>query len=305
MDKIIIALITLFISITFVSAQEKKKDTLDFPILKGAYLGQKPPGKTPEIFAAEIISFGQHEHGFVISPANDEAFYVKPSNNMSIMHLKRENDRWLAPEIAPFSGQFKDMCLRFSLDGKKIYFTSKRPIKGKTDFNIWIVEKKGETWKQPVSIGNSVNTNYNECNPSVAANGNLYFQYFTNNGLKSDIYYSPYKNGSSDKPEKLPPGINTEYNDAGPFIAPDESYLMFHSNRPGGYGYMDLYISFKNPDGSWGKAKNLGEAINTGLSESGAYVTPDNKYLFFSNYFGQRIGHIYWVDASLIDSLRK
>ena len=124
-----------------------------------------------------------------------------------------------------------------------------QPIEGNTDFNIWLVRKIDGEWSSPVSIGHPVNTEYNECNPSVTADGNMYFQYFTDSGLKSDIYFSPMKNGEYDTPAKLPDEINTEYNDAGPFIAPDESYLLFHSDRPGGYGYMDLYVCFRNPDG--------------------------------------------------------
>ncbi len=283
----------------FTFAQDK------FPVLKGTYVGQKPPGARPEIFAEGIISLGLHEFGFVISPNGNEAFYTRTSKNHIIMHLKRKNDRWTAPEIAPFSGRYKDNCPRFSIDGKKVYFTSKRPLRDGNDFNIWMVERIGDTWSQSVDIGRLVNSKYNECNPSISANGNLYFQYFESSGLKSDLYYSIYKNEKYEKPVKLPDGINTEYNDAGPFIAPDERYLLFQSNRPGGKGYMDLYISYKEKDGSWRTPKNLGDKVNTLLSESNPYITPDQKYLFYSNYFGRNKGYIYWVDFGVLDGLKK
>ncbi len=294
--------IVLLIVLLFVCGTSYGQES--FPVLIGPYIGQKPPGEKSEIFAPGVISLGLHEHGFVISPDGNEALYVKKFDSFNIVHVKYKDDKWLVPEIASFCGEYNDMGPRFSADGKKVYFASKRPLREGSDFNIWMVEKSGDIWSQPVEIGSLVNTNYNECNPSVAANGTIYFQYFSKSGLKSDLYYSLYENGKYGEPVKLPAGINTEYNDAGPFIAPDESYIMFHSNRRGGHGIMDLYISFKDPDGSWGDPKNLGNSVNTSLSESGAYVTPDMKYLFFSNYFGAGKGHIFWTDAAIIETLR-
>ncbi|MCP4727999.1 MAG: hypothetical protein GY863_23370 [bacterium] len=276
-----------------------------FPVLKGPYIGQKPPGEKSEIFAPGVISLGLHEHGFVISPDGNEAFYVKKSDSYNIMHIRRTGGRWQAPELASFCSDYNDMGPRFSHDGKKVFFGSKRPIGDRADFNIWMAEKNGDKWSEPVEIGSTVNTIYNEANPSIASNGNLYFQYFESGGLKSDLYFSPYENGKYGKPVKLPAEINTvEYNEGGPFIAPDESYIMFHSGRTGGYGSMDLYISFRDPNGSWGVPQNLGGGINTPFGESGPYITPDMKYLFFSNYFGAGKGHIFWTDAAIIETLR-
>lgn len=281
-------------------------DLFDSSVLKGPYLGQKPPGMIPEIFAENIISMGQHEHGFVISPKGNIALYAKPLNEMTIMQIKTNNEfLWSKPEIAPFSGIYKDMSPCYSSKGDTIYFTSKRPLNGNTDLNIWIVKNVDGVLSKPLPIGFQINTKYNECNPSVAENGNLYFQYFTNSGLKSDIYYSKYSHGKYNDPIKLPSQINTKYNDASPFIAHDESYILFHSDRPGGHGYMDIYICYKQKDGTWSNAKNLGPKINTYLSESNPYITPDGKYLFYSNYFGPGKGHIYWIDAKIIDELRQ
>lgn len=73
-----------------------------------------------------------------------------------------------------------------------------------------------------------------------------------------------------------------------PFIAPDESYPIWDSDREGGYGDSDLYISFRQEDGSWGPAINMGEGINPEFADAYGGVTSDGKYLFFhTEYLGR------------------
>jgi len=274
--------------------------------LKGHYLGQKPPGEKPEIFAEGIISLGTHELDIAISPKGDEIFYVKSTPQYTIMQVKCVNGIWQAPAVASFSGVDNDLSPRYSVDGSKLFFSSNRPVNGKNDFNIWYIEKAGEKWGELKNIGEPVNSPFHEMGATVAANGNLYFQYFTNNGLKSDIYLSRFLNGKYQKPEKLSAGINSDNNEASPYISPDESFIMFHSDRPTGNMRMDLYISFADKKGNWGTPINLGPSINSPTkSEGGAYLTPDKKYLFFSTFEGPGKGYIYWVDGKIIEELRK
>ena len=100
------------------------------------------------------------------------------------------------------------------------------------------------------------------------------------------------------------PVVNTGKLTAHPFIAPDESYLIWDAEKEGGYGESDLYISYRKKDGSWGAAVNLGSEINSEFDDAFGSVTPDGKYLFF--YRGVSPGNldIYWVDAQFIDKLR-
>jgi len=88
-----------------------------------------------------------------------------------------------------------------------------------------------------------------------------------------------------------------------PFVSPDESYIIFSSDRDGngnGYNACDLFISFKDADNRWTKPINMGNKINTDKIERFPWVSPDNKYLFFVRGFGD----IYWVSASVIKELR-
>ena len=106
--------------------------------------------------------------------------------------------------------------------------------------------------------------------------------------------------------------INTGTWIAHPHIAPDESYLIWDVRREDGYGGSDLYVSFQAKDGSWGSSINMGAQINTPLSESGAHVSDDEKYLFFSRGEWEVkedgttnwVGKSYWVDAQVIETLK-
>ena len=104
--------------------------------------------------------------------------------------------------------------------------------------------------------------------------------------------------------EILTTPINSKYSDYSPFIAPDESYLIFASDyRQGGYGETDLYICYKNIDGSWTEPINVGADINSTEQEFCPMVTLDEKYFFF---ISSRNGNYqaYWVDAKIIEKLK-
>ena len=160
-------------------------------------------------------------------------------------------------------------------------------------------------------------------------NGNLYFMAdYKNTKGGVDIYMSEYINGEYSKVFHLSDSINSKYNDCHPCISPDEGYIVFDSQRPGGFGRNDLYISFQRKDSTWTKAKNLGEPINTEAYDMRPYITHDGKYLFFSSTrsipkvsaedknlsydeFMRKITgpgngsqDIYWVDARIIDKLK-
>jgi hypothetical protein len=117
------------------------------------------------------------------------------------------------------------------------------------------------------------------------------------------IYRSQLVNSNYSTVERLTNVINSSYGAWDPFIAPDESYMIFSTIRAGGYGQEDQYISY-NVNGTWSSPRNLGSAINTTQIEYGSYISPDNKYYFFSRPAGwgpNIAADIYWVDARALD----
>lgn len=287
------------------------QDTPSHPVLKGEYLGQEKPGAIPELFAHELFSLpGINPLGLSFTPDGRELYFTswRREPRAVIVCMKRIEDEWTRPEAVPFSGKYMDWDLNLSPDGKKLFFSSKRPIEEDGEpqeyGDLWFVEKDEHgNWGRPKHLGSKVNGESDEVHPTVSRRGTLYFFLDTEKDAP-DIYCSEFKDGAYASPKKLGASVNTEHADMDPFVAPDESYLIFHSDRPGGHGRVDLYISFRNKDGSWATAKNMGIPINSEGSDYCGRVTPDGKYLIFSSRRGGKKG-IYWVDTEVIDELRK
>jgi hypothetical protein len=274
-----------------------------FPVLKGPYLGQKPPGMTPEIFAPGIISTKEkYELNSVFSPKGDEFYYeistTTPEEKKKgkyfyiIMVTKLVKGVWTKPEMVSFSGKYATMDMCFSPDGNRLYFTSDQPtpydLSPKN--NVWYVDRAAEGWSEPKILGSPIYLKkVRQGQVSLAANGTLYFR------CADDLFYAKYQNEKFLKPIKLPKEINSPYAEGKTFVDPDENYLLFirYDMPPHIDGGKGLYISFKMKDGSWTQAKN------TDIYGSLPKVTPDGKYFFFS-----RGGDIYWVDARVIENLK-
>ncbi len=276
----------------------------------GAYLGQKPPGTSPEVFGPGIISTDQREFNIIISPDGKEIYFSRTTSGSptAIMVVLKKNGRWTDPQVVPFSGSHSDMDPSMSADGKKIIFGSTRPS-GKDNAegcDIWVAERTSSgQWSEPRNVGDAVNTAKNENYPLLVESGTLYFQSNGHGGKGGlDIFRSKFREGRYGEPKNLGNAINSKYNDFDAFVAPDESYIIFSSaDRPDGVGGGDLYISFQKNNGLWTPAQNMGKNINSTFLEYCPKVSPDGRFLFFSsNRSGQ--GDIYWVEAKIIENFR-
>jgi Tol biopolymer transport system component len=220
--------------------------------------------------------------------------------------MKEENGIWTPPEVTEFSGKYDDAEFTLSIDGKKLAFISLRPFEKRTSplkyFDIWIVERTGEEWGQPVHLNPPINSGKMEVYPAFSSKGDLYFS--SNRDSNWDIYISRYVDGNYAKPKKLSSAINTEYGEWDQAIAPDDSYMVFCSrDRKDSYGGSDLYISFKNKNDTWTKAKNMGKDINSSGGMICPSISPDGKFIFFNTTLNGKNG-IYWVNAKVIEELK-
>jgi hypothetical protein len=131
----------------------------------------------------------------------------------------------------------------------------------------------------------------------MARNGNLYFELRGADGSAPDLYRSKFVNGRYKRPQNIR-AVNTEYNEFSPYVDPEEKFMIFVSNRPGGFGIHDLYISFRREDGSWSDPRNLGPVVNSDWEDGFPNITPDGKYFFFNTVKSRDTGYNpYWVDA--------
>jgi Tol biopolymer transport system component len=293
----------ILLSIIFVIIGSARQG--DFPALRGPYLGQKPPGMTPEVFAPGIVSTEIGEFNAAFSPDGKEFYYSvnEPSGRETMKFMIYLEDRWTPPQPVPFVSSRNDCDPFFSHDGDRLYFISTRPKKDKIpskDWDIWYVEKRGADWSDPINIGPPVNSDGDEYYVSLTKDRTIYFASNRAGGLGSfDLYRSRFVDGHYAMPENLGHAVNTKYLEHDPFISPDESYLLFTSvDRPEGFGTGDLYISTRKKDGTWKEAKNLGKAFNTSGYDFCPIVSPDGKYFFFT-----RRGDIYWVRVEAFQNL--
>lgn len=271
------------------------------------YFQQPSPGTTPAVFAPGIVSTEeQFEFGATFSRDRREFFYGVEINGKAETRIMRfENGKWSLPAkiLVHDKYSFNDPFL--SPDEQRLYFISDRPMNGtgpKKDYDIWYVQRQGKTWSEPVNAGSDINSTANEYYMSFTKGGKMFFSSNVNGGQRKnnyDIYSSVFRNGKFEKKVAAGAGVNTEHYEADVFVAPDESYLVFAANRPGGLGSGDLYVSFRKADGTWSESKSLGNDINTDTDDFCPFVSPDGKYLFFASR-----GDIYWVSTAVIDRLK-
>jgi hypothetical protein len=257
--------------------------------LKGKYLGQKPPGLKPEVFAPGIVSTrGGHEFSCTFSPDGKE-FYFNRGTDIFVCCWEKAG--WTAPGPAPFNSQYLDHEPHITADGKRLFFGTERPQPGSEEpaYGIWALQKTATGWSEPVfQFGGMYVT--------TTKNGTVYVTDWQGEE-EADIVRRKLIDNKYQASEKLVGGVNTGYSEAHPCIASDASFLIFDSNRPGAMGGEyddDYYISFRNTDDTWGDAIHF-DAISDAGSNMCAYLSPDGKYLFFyANH------DIYWVNAEVI-----
>jgi hypothetical protein len=294
----------------FLLSKRADPKPIQFPLLKGPYLGLKPPGMKPEIFGLGIVSstWGLHS-SVVFSPDGRDLFWTpamdRPGQIYStnvLLAMRNNGGRWTPPRAAPFSiiaQDGDDGEPFFAPDGKRLYFISRRPFpgqEGQREENIWVVDRMAEGWSEPRPVDPAVNDMEIHWQFSVDKDGNLYFgsSEAGGNGM-SDVYRARYVEGRYRKPENLGPVINTAETEHNPFIAPDGSYLLFNRGST-------LFITYSEKDGSWTEPKAMGPGINDGGALC-PIVTSDGKYLFFlSGREGKN--HAYWVDAGTIRDMK-
>ena len=302
MKKTLIILFFLFIPIMIIS--QLKENSVDLPVLKGPYLGQKPPGMTPEIFAPGIVSSPEAtEYAIAFNP-DGKAFYFN-RNGIGVMVCIWSDTGWAKPIKAPFLKKFKGGAVHIMYDGKRLLlnrYPGVHELKEGEKGGIWALQKTEQGWGNPeflIEWGMRATSTFDGTIYTTDISGKLSREEGKDQGIIAR--YFPYDSGYQ-RAADPGGGVNTENSEAHPFIAPDESYIIFDATRPEGKGKGDLYICFRLVDGSWSQAFNY-TILNTEESDWCPTVSPDGKYLFFTrNNTGN--GDIYWVDAKIIEELK-
>ena len=253
------------------------------------YLGQKPPGLKPEVFAPGIVTTEHMEFFGSFTPDLKEFYFKRKGGNYeksTLVVIQYKNNKWIESIVSPAEASVGEPSI--SPDGSIIYLGSR------------YIERTTVGWSNVKNLGVPFK-DIPIMRLTASKNGTYVFDEREEIGT---IRYSRLVDGKREAPKAFSKEINTGKWTAHPFIAPDESYMIWDSEREGGYGDSDLYVSFRAEDGSWGPAINLGEDVNTKHEDIYGSVTPDGKYLFFHTYLGKEKANIFWVDAQVIESLR-
>lgn len=305
------------------------------PVLKGPYLGQKLPGKTPELFAPGIVSTGFDENIIAFTPDGQECYWSISFKGCEVIMMSEvKNGKWTEPEVAPFSGRYLDGYPAVHPNGSRLFFHSMRPLDGSAEpskvANIWYMEKQSSGWGKPKPVGPPVNGVASVSGPSVTKDGTLYFARRWKDGSER-IFRSRYVNGKYVEPEELPAKVNTVKEQFHSYVSPDESYLVLplYGRKDAIGSGMNYYVSFRNSSDKWSELINLGKAVNAARTGAAPSISYDGKYFFFQavppaewlTHFEKSVkysdlremyvrnpafdeGSIYWADAEIIENLR-
>jgi len=243
-------------------------------------LGLMEPVKAAELLGPGVISTGLQETTAAFSPDGATLLFLRSDfaeKDDTILISHRRGDGWSAPEVAPFSGQWHDSEPAFAPDGKRVFFVSNRPQRaGDTPVmaemggqrfagtNLWYVERKaGGGWGEPVHVDGAHNDGAMIYNPSVAANGDVYFSaHRADSGKFYQVYVIHPAGQGYTAPERVDLG-DAEHNRMDPCIDPKGRFLLYAGNEGDSLGSADIYIAFRQADGRWGKPEHLGGEVNT------------------------------------------
>ncbi|MDH4089526.1 MAG: OmpA family protein [Cyclobacteriaceae bacterium] len=210
---------------------------------------------------------------------NGKEFISKPGN-FSIVNIGRE-----------INSEFEDYAPVLNENENEIVFTSRRREDNlnqnvyddnKPYEDIFTSKKVGNAWTYAKNIGPVVNNPYHDSNLALSADGNTLFLFKDDGG--GDIFFTKRQPGGEfGPPVPLPGSINSSYEEKSVTISQDEKTLYFSSNRPGGFGGLDIYRATKDSKGEWSNVKNLGPKINTDNDDDGPFIDYDGVTLYFSS----------------------
>ncbi len=188
------------------------------------------------------------------------------------------------------NSSFPDYVPALSADESLLIFTSRREnstgglkVNNMYFEDIYISTKKGDKWTTPEKLGNEINTPSHDACVGISPDGQQIFIYKDGGEYFGDLFVSTLSGKTWSKPKSLGPNINTRSWEPCATITADQKVLFFVSNKKGGIGGTDLYMSKRQPNGEFGPATILSTEINTSKDEFSPFIHPDGKTLYFSS----------------------
>ena len=183
----------------------------------------------------------------------------------------------------------EDYAIFLNKDKDKLYFTSRRPSNkggGLAEFDglhyedTYVSSKENYNWTLSTPLPNRINKKTNDAIIGLSIDGQNMLVYRDING--GDVLISNLNNTKWGKPKAIKE-INTQYHESSACFSSDQNSIYFISNRPGGYGGKDIYVSKKQDDGIWSEPENLGDVVNSKYDETTVFVNPIKDEIYFSS----------------------
>ncbi|MCJ7630068.1 MAG: hypothetical protein MUO50_16970, partial [Longimicrobiales bacterium] len=277
---------------------------------RGPYFGQPSPGRIPALFVPERFRDpGEYHSPPVFSPGGMEVYWTPmPGHGEPTTLASRVVDgAWSDQAYVDFGLDGGATEVTFSPDGRRVFFLSRQRLPGEEASpgqrdgpeRIWYVDRTSGGFASPRPVGEPVWRHPTHWAFSVASSGNLYF---TSHAPEvrggADIYMAPFDGTTWGEPRPLGPGVNSGIAENCPFVAADESYLIFTRIDDANYN-PDLFISHRLADGAWSEAVRLPAPINSDATEIYPVVSPDGRYFFFLSW-REGAGRPFWVEADFL-----
>jgi Tol biopolymer transport system component len=238
------------------------------------------------IFAPQVISTTAPEFAATFTPNGSVLYFNRTTadrQEILLLESRYEDGRWTEPVRAPFSSTYRDVDPFVTPDGRRLYFSSTRPVlagDSTADFNTWYMERTSAAWSEPVPLDAPLNTESQEVFVSVDA-ANTLFLASDRDGVQR-IYRSRWSGDGHEAPQLVPFDLNRQGSTGNPLITRDGRMLIFVSDTEGGHGGADLYATCER-DGEWSAAVNLGPIVNSASADFAPAITPDGRHLVFTS----------------------
>ena len=212
------------------------------------------------------------------------------SSDLWLTTRKSTDDDWSEPVNLgqEVNSSASDTGPFISADGLSLYFSSKRPG-GSGNWDIWVARRVtiNDEWGTPVNLGPIVNASDGDYMSSISADGlSLYFSSQRSGGSgKRDLWTTTRATTNDDwsEPVNLGPTVNSSSNERNLCISSDDLTLFFQSDRPGGYGYVDIWMTTRATiSNDWSEPVNLGPVVNSLSSDISPSISADGRTLYFS-----------------------
>ncbi|MBD8874603.1 PD40 domain-containing protein [Rhodanobacter sp. DHB23] len=253
-----------------------------------------------ELVGPGVISTGLQETSAAVTPDGDTLYFMRSDfaeQDDTILVSHRADGHWGTPQVASFSGQWHDSEPTLSPDGRRLYFVSNRPVQSGgapvtaamdghrfTGTNLWYVQRQPDGhWGAPVHVDGALNDGAMIYNPSVAADGDIYFSaHRADSGPAYQIYVARRTAQGYATPQRVELG-DVAHNRMDPAIDPQQRFLVYAGNEGDSLGSADIYIAFREADGRWGKPLHLSGEVNSPSLENAPSLGPHFGELYVSS----------------------